>query len=125
LEGISYDTCKGACSNYNKLAAQGSFTYTRIDTDWQAQRHIRHYGAVVARFDLYEDFEPWFEKHSGTGVYQQPNGSVKIQAFHAVLLVGYDNEKQYWIAANSWGTDWPGKGFFKVRHPKDAQRFTS
>jgi hypothetical protein len=31
-----------------------------------------------------------------------------------VLLVGFDNEGEYWIAKNSWGTAFADKGFFRI-----------
>jgi Papain family cysteine protease len=33
---------------------------------------------------------------------------------HAVLLVGYNNTGEYWIAKNSWGTRFADGGFFRV-----------
>ena len=36
---------------------------------------------------------------------------------HAVLVVGYGNEKgvDYWLIKNSWGTEWANEGFGKIR----------
>ena len=31
---------------------------------------------------------------------------------HAVMAVGYDNEKQVFIVRNSWGLGWGDKGYF-------------
>jgi hypothetical protein len=28
--------------------------------------------------------------------------------------VGYNNEQQYWLAKNSYGSNWADKGLFKV-----------
>jgi len=36
--------------------------------------------------------------------------------FHAVTVVGYDDEEGYWIAKNSWGTDWGDAGWFKIAY---------
>ena len=33
---------------------------------------------------------------------------------HAVLLVGYNDTGEYWIAKNSWGSGWNGDGYFKI-----------
>ena len=33
---------------------------------------------------------------------------------HVIVLVGYDDAGEYWIAKNSWGSTWNGDGYFKV-----------
>ncbi len=35
-------------------------------------------------------------------------------ANHAVVLVGYNDSGNYWIAKNSWGNSWNGDGYFKL-----------
>ncbi len=33
---------------------------------------------------------------------------------HTVVLVGYNESGNYWIAKNSWGESWNGDGYFKI-----------
>ena len=42
---------------------------------------------------------------------------------HAVVIVGYgqtSDGRPYWKAANSWGTEWNGDGFFYIERGTDA-----
>jgi len=64
-------------------------------------------GALVAGFQVYEDFLAY-----KSGVYTHQSGS-KLGG-HAVCVVGYDDDKQAWLAKNSWGTDWGEQGFFWI-----------
>lgn len=66
---------------------------------------------VVVGFYVYSSFET--TQVSRTGVMPYPN--TKREYFlggHAVLLVGYDNVRQVYIARNSWGADWGDNGYF-------------
>jgi len=45
--------CNGPCTYPNQYAGQGSFKFRRIQAVWGAQEHIRQYGSVVTRFDVY------------------------------------------------------------------------
>jgi hypothetical protein len=70
------------------------------------------HGPIVAGFVLFPDFLDY----DGKSVYvpkpnQEPLGG------HAVKIVGWGAD--YWIAANSWGTAWGDKGYFKIimNHP--------
>ncbi len=75
---------------------------------------IYNHGSVEAGFMVYKDF-----LHYRSGVYQHVSGDQL--GGHAVRLVGWGEENgvPYWLAANSWNTDWGDNGFFKVR-PKTA-----
>lgn len=44
------------------------------------------------------------------------NGNSKDTINHAVLLIGFDDEKKAWLIKNSWGEDWGEKGFGWVRY---------
>ena len=65
-------------------------------------------GPMVAGFMVFEDFEAY----TG-GVYEHVSG--QMLGGHAVSIVGYDSEEEYWICKNSWGPDWGENGFFRVR----------
>lgn len=67
------------------------------------------YGPLIVSLDIYEDLY-----HYSTGVYSHVYGT--YQGGHAVLLVGYDDSLQCFIAKNSWGTDWGEAGFFKIAY---------
>jgi hypothetical protein len=41
--------CAKSCQNTSPLASKGSFTYVPISQVWQAQQHIRRFGAVVSK----------------------------------------------------------------------------
>jgi C1A family cysteine protease len=47
-----------------------------------------------------------------SGLLPMPTSKDTFQGGHAVLAVGYDNEKRVVIVRNSWGTDWADGGYF-------------
>lgn len=36
---------------------------------------------------------------------------------HALLIVGYGDG--YWLARNSWGTEWGDKGYIKIKRTEE------
>lgn len=66
-------------------------------------------GPVVAGMEVYEDF-----LYYGGGVYRHVYGA--YSGLHAVCIIGFDDEKQCWIAKNSWGTGWGDDGFFEIAY---------
>lgn len=41
-------------------------------------------------------------------------GHTPFTGLHAVTIVGYDNDKQYFIVENSWGEGWGDQGYFAL-----------
>ncbi|WIA28158.1 hypothetical protein OEZ86_010726 [Tetradesmus obliquus] len=111
----------GASNTLTQLQQQyknsrGKFSSQRITVVWKAQRHIRQYGSVVSRFGVYSDCESFFaDRHNARAVYR-PSASAYFQYYHAITLVGYNNEQQYWVARNSYGSSWGYIGLFKVAY---------
>lgn len=64
----------------------------------------------VFGFAVYESFES--EKVTRTGVVPMPGRREQMLGGHAVLAVGYDDEKQWGIIRNSWGPNWGDHGYF-------------
>ena len=66
---------------------------------------------VTIGFDVYSSFETSIVEN--TGMMPFPNISKeRLLGGHAVLLVGYDKARQYYIARNSWGANWGDRGYF-------------
>ena len=63
-------------------------------------------GPVWLGFRVYEDFiDYWYYEHDTTTPYRHVDGA--YLGGHAVLLIGYDDERQCWIVKNSWGLTGP------------------
>ncbi len=66
----------------------------------------------VFGFSVYDSFmSPDVAK---TGHAKLPGPKDKLEGGHAVMAVGYDDENQFFIVRNSWGTGWGMKGYFTL-----------
>jgi len=95
------EACPGSCpQNYR------AFCLTTGEVEG-FQQILAEHGPIVVGFMVYEDFRDYED-----GIYKHSSGA--FLGGHAVLIVGYNKEQQYWIVKNSWGTDWgetcDGKG---------------
>jgi hypothetical protein len=67
-----------------------------------------------------DDFLEFFKSNPG-GTYDTNTSTAQVREGygHAIMLVGYDNENESWLALNSWGPDWPANGavgLFKIAY---------
>jgi hypothetical protein len=62
---------------------------------------------MVAGMAVYADFFTY-----RSGVYRAT--STNLRGYHAVSVVGYDDQEECWICKNSWGTGWGENGWFKI-----------
>ncbi|SPF48491.1 Putative cysteine peptidase (modular protein) [Syntrophobacter sp. SbD1] len=67
------------------------------------------YGPLVTTMNVYADFY----YYTG-GVYSYTSGT--LEGGHAILIIGYDDNNQYFIVKNSWGTGWGEAGFFRIAY---------
>lgn len=67
-------------------------------------------GSVAVTMRIYQDFL-LYQK----GIYKHEYGN--YMGNHAVRIIGYGKEDgiDYWLAVNSWGTNWGERGFFKIQ----------
>jgi hypothetical protein len=96
------------------LAAQGTFAYQSLFEEWAIAKHIREYGAVISRFDLYDDFKKFFADPKNAKAVYKPSKGAKFQETHAVVIVGYNLTEGSWLCLNSWGPNFADNGLFRV-----------
>lgn len=66
---------------------------------------------VVAGIMVYESLES--KEVAKTGIVTMPDTDTEqLLGGHAVLVVGYDDSKQWAIVRNSWGINWGDQGYF-------------
>lgn len=103
-EGKSPDAlCARArrCSDRDAAAVLGGWEVAPLADAWQVQRHIRDWGAVVTRFEIYSDFRGFYEVRANARKAYSPRKGAAFQEGHAVALVGYSNAPDgggFWIA---------------------------
>ena len=66
----------------------------------------------VYGFSVYESFES--RTVATTGDVPMPRASEELIGGHAVVAVGYDDDRGRFLARNSWGGDWGRGGYFTM-----------
>jgi C1A family cysteine protease len=69
----------------------------------------------VFGFAVYASFES--AKVSRNGHAPMPGAHEEFLGGHAVLAVGYDEQRQWFICRNSWGPKWGMRGYFTLPFP--------
>eukprot|EP00878_Enallax_costatus_P021233 GHUV01022475.1.p1 GENE.GHUV01022475.1~~GHUV01022475.1.p1 ORF type:complete len:316 (+),score=67.80 GHUV01022475.1:281-1228(+) len=108
------ELCAAQCKTTNPYTQVGSFGYKRLGTLWAVQAHIRQYGAVVARLDVYDDLFPFYESTYNKRKTYAPQRNAEFSQHHAVVITGYNNDEGYWLVQSSWGTEFADEGRFRV-----------
>lgn len=66
----------------------------------------------IAGLKVFSSFEKHQIRHTGRGSLPRPGE--KAVAWHAVLVVGYNDKDRRFILRNSWGKNWGLKGYFTL-----------
>ena len=109
--GEAPDCPKQKCTGTGKwkeYKCQHSSTVINDEVD-AIKSDIYENGPVETGFEVFDDFMQY-----KSGVYRYTTGN--LLGGHAVKIIGWgqDSGIDYWICANSWGTTWGEKGFFKI-----------
>lgn len=115
------ETCTGRCGDgtqmpkytkaKNLYSPWGETDKARVEA---IQREIMEHGSVYASFWVFSDWQ----KHK---TWQKPiyhrSMTATLKGGHAVRIIGWgtENGEDYWLIANSHGTDFREGGFYKMR----------
>lgn len=76
-------------------------------------------GPTYFRFDVYSDFNDFWNTAGSGQAYTQSYGS--FEGGHAILLIGWSDSKGAWLLKNSWGAGGPnGNGTFWMSYAGHA-----
>jgi C1A family cysteine protease len=64
---------------------------------------------IVGGFSVYSSFES--DQVAKTGIVPMPAKNESQLGGHCVLIVGYDDAKQWFIIRNSWSDTWGAQGY--------------
>jgi C1A family cysteine protease len=104
---------KPSAPSYKDAAKHPAVLYQRVTQDAAEFRGCLASGyPFVFGFAVYESFESAQVAKSGhVGV---PSPNERMIGGHAVLCVGYDDSRNWFIMRNSWGDNWGMKGYFTM-----------
>lgn len=104
----------GYSPSYKQDKRYGVTSYAVPSSEKQIMTELYKNGPVEGAFIVYEDFLMY-----KTGVYQHVSG--EAVGGHAIKILGWgvEGSTPYWLAANSWNTDWGENGFFKILRGQD------
>jgi Papain family cysteine protease len=117
--GVPLVNCYGAPPtgwNVDSWHLVGSSQANGVPTTDELKSALQH-GPLWVGYMVHDDFMAyWLYGNSDTPPYSHTSGG--SQWWHAVLLVGYDNDRQCFVCKNSWGeTSGPfGNGTFEISY---------
>ena len=83
-------------------------------------KEIYKYGSVTAYFEVYEDFNIYWNDNKSIGIYEF-TPIFEYKGLHVIKIIGWGTELingkkiKYWLCANSWKTDESHDGFLKFK----------
>jgi C1A family cysteine protease len=99
-------------SAFQSLKLFKSFTYTAVSQNLESLKSclLSSY-PIIFGFMVYTSFLT--NAVAKSGIVPMPNTSKeKIEGGHCTNIIGYDDARQVFICANSWGTGWGDGGYF-------------
>ena len=100
-------------SAYTLSTKWGSFVYSFVTQNVTSLKNclITTNAPIVFAINVYSSFMT--PAVTSSGLVPMPNVKTETnEGGHCVCMVGYNDTKQFFICANSWGTSWGNKGIF-------------
>jgi len=116
--GGTVPSCPAKCADSESFTRQRATGGYAINGVPNMQKEIMTHGPIQVAFKVYKSFMAY-----KSGVYQKHFWELVPEGGHAVKMIGWGTESgtDYWLVANSWGTDkWGMQGLFKIRRGVDA-----
>ena len=110
-----------AAAKTNALKYKIKSYYSVATTDEIKQVVALKQQPVMIGISVYTSFES--DTVAKTGIVTLPKKSEQLLGGHAVLVVGYDDKKKWFICRNSWGTTWGDKGYFYLPYTYFSKGF--
>lgn len=100
--------CEDRCPDWNHRLYTINATGDVPGTISMIKEYLIDKGPLSASMGIGSNYGGHFDDN---GIYRCDND---YGTNHVVVIVGYDEAEDCWIAKNSWGTDWGDDGYFKV-----------
>ena len=95
---------------YDYARKHKTLSYKKVQQDETHIKSVLNMGfPIVFGISVYESFES--EEVAKTGIIPLPEKNERMLGGHAIVLVGYDEEKHLFTFRNSWGEEWGDKGY--------------
>lgn len=107
---ITQFAVKPTIACYTEALNRQITSYERLVTVQEMKSCLAEGFPFVFGFTVYESFES--RQVAKTGVVPMPALDERTLGGHAVLGVGYDDSKNWFIVRNSWSSDWGDGGYF-------------
>jgi hypothetical protein len=96
---------------FQDAAAHKATQVCNIRQDANSMKNCLYAGfPFVVSIQVYEEFDT--QAVAQSGIVPMPTHTSQSLGAHTVLVVGYDDNMQHWIARNSWGPEWGDHGYF-------------
>jgi C1A family cysteine protease len=113
LGGVELTACDEGCDGVGRgrailrEAERISFEEESLEEQVAIMKEALVRSPLLVRITVWEDFHYYL-----SGVYEPIDPDPETaRAFHALLLVGYSDERGAWLARNSWGDGWGIDGY--------------
>ena len=126
-KGPLYETCFPYTASDSTPCGESGCTQLGYRViDWHTvgtndfKNSLYTYGPSYWRYDVYNDFYAYWNTYNPGAVYVNQS-SIK-EGGHAVLLIGWDDDKGAYLCKNSWGGEGPnGDGTFWIAYSGHAR----
>ena len=103
-----YCACDEPCSNFSGTCYEMGYRTTgfyTVNTNNinDIKSSLYNNGPAYFGFDVYEDFEVFWGYGEYQAVYTNTDTSAIYLGGHAVLIIGWNDDKGAWLCKNSWG----------------------